>query len=81
MVQPPGTALGMVAPSDVKYDFEPANPDPGDDYDKFRERALNAMSTSAEPATIEDGRSPTTSWASMAVWRGMQISTPLADRY
>ena len=36
----------MVAPTDIKYDFEPANPDPGDDYDKFRERALNAMSTS-----------------------------------
>ena len=42
----PRSALGMSTPSDVKYDFTPANPDPGDDYDKFRERSLNAMTNS-----------------------------------
>ena len=34
--------------TDIKYDFTPANPDPGDDYDKFRERCLNAMSKAGE---------------------------------
>ena len=34
--------------TDIKYEFTPAAPEPGDDYDKFRERALNAMATSDE---------------------------------
>ena len=33
---------------DIKYDFTPANPDPGDDYDKWRERCLNAMAKADE---------------------------------
>ena len=37
----PETISGM-ASSTVKYDFEPAQPTPGDDYDKFEERLLNA---------------------------------------
>ena len=32
--------------TDIKYDFVPANPDPGDDYDKWRERCLNAFTKS-----------------------------------
>ena len=36
------------ATTEIKYDITPANPDPGDDYDNFRERALNAMSVSDE---------------------------------
>ena len=47
----------MVAPSDIKYDFEPANPDPGDDYDKFRERALNAEYASVGPPALSVGYS------------------------
>ncbi len=31
---------------EIKYEFTPAAPEPGDDYDKWRERALNAMATS-----------------------------------
>ena len=31
---------------EIKYEFTPAFPEPGDEYDKFRERALNAMATS-----------------------------------
>ena len=34
--------------TDIKYEFTPAAPEPGDDYDKFRERALNAMASSDE---------------------------------
>ena len=39
--------LGMTSSgsAEVKYDFTPANPDPGDDYDKWRQNALNAMAT------------------------------------
>ena len=33
---------------EIKYEFTPAAPEPGDDYDKWRERALNAMATSDE---------------------------------
>ena len=44
------SALGMSSSTttDIKYDFPPANPDPGDDYDKFRERCLNAMAKADE---------------------------------
>ena len=35
----------MTDRAEVKYDFTPANPDPGDDYDKWRQNALNAMAT------------------------------------
>ena len=38
----------MTSSQDIKYDFVPANPDPGDDYDKWRERCLNAMAKSDE---------------------------------
>ena len=31
-----------MASNTVKYDFEPAQPTPGDDYDKFEERLLNS---------------------------------------
>ena len=34
--------------TDIKYDFAPANPDPGDDYDRWRQRALNAMANGDE---------------------------------
>ena len=32
----------MTASTNVKYDFDPALPSPGEDYDKFEERLLNA---------------------------------------
>ena len=35
----------MTDRAEVKYDFTPANPDPGDDYDKWRQDALNAMAS------------------------------------
>ena len=35
----------MTDRAEVKYEFTPANPDPGDDYDKWRQNALNAMAT------------------------------------
>ena len=35
----------MTDRAEVKYDFTPANPDPGDDYDKWRQNALNAMAS------------------------------------
>ena len=38
----------MSKTTDIHYDFEPANPDPGDDYDKWRERCLNAFTKSDE---------------------------------
>jgi hypothetical protein len=38
----------MTSTTDIKYDFTPANPDPGDDYDKWRQRALNAMANGDE---------------------------------
>ena len=38
----------MTDRAEVKYDFTPANPDPGDDYDKWRQNALNAMATGDE---------------------------------
>ena len=38
----------MTSSQDIKYDFVPANPDPGDDYDKWRERCLNAMAKADE---------------------------------
>ena len=34
----------MTASTNVKYDFDPALPSPGEDYDKFEERLLNAGS-------------------------------------
>ena len=34
--------------TEVKYDFTPAQPEPGDDYDKWRQRALNAMASGDE---------------------------------
>ena len=47
VVQPPGNATRDDGPrgSQVRYDFTPANPDPGDDYDKWRQNALNAMAS------------------------------------
>ena len=30
----------------VKYDFEPAQPSPGDDFEKFEERLMNAAAKS-----------------------------------
>ena len=35
----------MTDRAEVKYDFTPRNPDPGDDYDKWRQDALNAMAS------------------------------------
>ena len=32
----------------IKYDFEPAQPTPGEDYEKFEERLLNAASSEAD---------------------------------
>ena len=32
----------------IKYDFEPAQPTPGDEYDKFEERLLNAAAARAD---------------------------------
>ena len=34
--------------TDIKYEFTPAAPEPGDDYDKWRQRALNAMANGDE---------------------------------
>ena len=34
----------MTASTNVNYDFDPALPSPGEDYDKFEERLLNAGS-------------------------------------
>ena len=47
----------MVAPTDIKYDFEPANPDPGDDYDKFRERAAGSRERSIQQTRLSGERS------------------------
>ena len=47
----------MTSTTDIKYDFTPANPDPGDDYDKWRQRALNAMANGDERGA---------SWSSLA---------------
>ena len=33
----------MTASINVKYDFDPALPSPGEDYDKFEERLLNML--------------------------------------
>ena len=33
----------MTASINVKYDFNPALPSPGEDYDKFEERLLNML--------------------------------------
>ena len=30
----------------IKYDFEPAQPSPGDDFEKFEERLMNAAAKS-----------------------------------
>ena len=38
----------MTASTNVKYDFDPALPSPGEDYDKFEERLLNAGSTQTD---------------------------------
>jgi hypothetical protein len=46
----------MVAPTDIKYDFEPANPDPGDDYDKFRGPAEAAVAAAAAAAEATTGK-------------------------
>ena len=35
----------MADRTEVKYDFTPRNPDPGDDYDKWRQDAHNAMAS------------------------------------
>ena len=42
MVQPSQETISGMASNTVKYDFEPAQPTPGDDYDKFEERLLNS---------------------------------------
>ena len=38
----------MTASTNVKYDFDPALPSPGEDYDKFEERLLNAGSAQTD---------------------------------
>ena len=37
-----------MASTTVKYDFEPAQPTPGEDYDKFEERLLNAAASESD---------------------------------
>ena len=32
----------------IKYDFEPAQPTPGEDYEKFEERLLNAAAAESD---------------------------------
>ena len=34
--------------SNIKYDFEPAQPTPGEDYDRFNERLLNAATVHSD---------------------------------
>ena len=34
--------------NNIKYDFEPAQPTPGDDYDRFNERLLNAATVHSD---------------------------------
>ena len=38
----------MSASTNVKYAFDPALPSPGEDYDKFEERLLNAGSAQTD---------------------------------
>ena len=48
MVQLPKTGLGGMTTTTGKYDFEPAQPTPGEDYEKFEERLLNAAAAESD---------------------------------